>query len=136
MSASNYHHTLRNITKERKLQFFAFLPRGQNGRAMEFTIYVHRVSNLRIAEFILPRPMSVSGVHKNNFTFIPLLNNFLIHFKPVHITKLIYLRQALRLPSKLFLDVSGGIYRNDILKYNFRNFDDYLCVSCPFQWRD
>lgn len=80
--------------------------------------------------------MSLSGVHRNNFTFIHLLNTFLLHFKPVHTTKLIYLRLALRLPSKLFLDVFGGIYRNDILNDTFRNFHDYLRVSCPFQCRD
>jgi len=59
-------------------------------------------------------PCSSVACTEHNFTFIPLLNTFLIHFEPVRTTKLIYLRQALRLPFKVFLDVSGGIYRNDI----------------------
>jgi hypothetical protein len=73
------------------------------------------------------------GVHRNNVTFIPLLNTFLIYFKPMPTTKLIYLRKAVRLPSKVFLDFSGVIYSNDILDDTFRNFYDHLCVSCPCQ---
>ena len=91
---------------------------------MEFTINLHRVSRLRINGFIFP----LRCVHSNNSTFIPLLNSILIHFNPVHTTKLIYLRQVWRMPPTVFLDVSGGMYGNDILKDSFRNFHDYPCV--------